>query len=42
MTISVDKIKGTSTYQLVVDGKVVAKGDKKKMNRKANQLKRER
>ena len=40
--IKIDKIKGTSTYQLVVDGQVVAKGDKKKMQRKANQIKRER
>lgn len=40
--IEVNKIKGTSTYQLIVDGKPVAKGDKKKMTRKANQYKRER
>ena len=41
MSIVVEKIKGTSTYQLIVDGEILAKGDKKKMVRKANQLKRE-
>ena len=42
MIISIEKIRGTSTYQLIVDGEVVAKGDKKKITRKANQYKRER
>lgn len=41
-TITVTKVKGTSTYQLIEDGVVLAKGDKKKMTRKMNQLKRER
>lgn len=41
-TITVTKVKGTSTYQLIEDGVVLAKGDKKKMIRKMNQLKRER
>ena len=40
--ITIEKIKGTSTYQLIVDGKVVAKGEKKKMNRKANLEERRR
>jgi len=42
MIISIEKVRGTSTYQLIVDGEVVAKGDKKKITRKANQYKRER
>ena len=41
-TITITKVKGTSTYQLIEDGVVLAKGDKKKMTRKANQYKRER
>lgn len=42
MNVVVEKVKGTSTYQLIVDGEVLAKGDKKKMTRKANQYKREK
>lgn len=42
MIVSIEKVRGTSTYQLIVDGEVVAKGDKKKITRKANQYKRER
>lgn len=40
--VKVEKVKGTSTYQLIVDGEVVAKGDKKKMTRRANQINRQR
>ena len=39
--LRVEKIKGTSTYVLMDDDKVLAKGDKKKMNRKLKQLQRE-
>lgn len=40
--ITITKVKGTATYQLIEDGEVIAKGDKKKMQRKMNQLMRER
>lgn len=36
--VEVEKVRGTSTYVLKVDGKVIDKGDKKRMVRKANRL----
>lgn len=39
--LTVEKIKGTSTYVLKDGDKVIAKGDKKKMNRKLKQMQQE-